>query len=275
MSFKDKKFQKQNGWCIDIPKQSIKKINNKTIVIYKRITNDSHIQLTESLINDIDHDCKIQFDGLDYFLIVPYKIKSNEVDRNRIISLDPGVRTFLSGVDTDKRIEIGDKANETMYPLLKKLDRYIGRAKKATKKLKKTFSKRIKQVRKRIKNLQQELHKKTSSWLCKNYSNIIIPDFQSLEMSQKQGRKIKTKTVRQMSVLGHKLFLQRLKTKAIETNTNVIIVDEAYTSKTCACCQSVKTGAFTSKVYKCEKCGIKIDRDTNGSINIFKKLFWK
>jgi len=48
-------------------------------------------------------------------------------------------------------------------------------------------------------------------------------------MSQKRGRKIKTKTVRQMSVLGHKLFLQRLKTKANETNTNVIIVNESYT----------------------------------------------
>jgi putative transposase len=274
MSFKDKKFQKQNGWCIDIPKQSIKKINNKTITIYKRITKDSHIQLVESLTYEIEHDCKIQFDGLDYFLIVPYKVaKSNKADRNRIISLDPGVRTFLSGVDMEKRIEIGDKANEKMYPLLKKLDRFIGRAKTATKKCKTKFKKRIKQLRKRIKNLQQELHKKTSSWLCKNYNNIIIPDFQSLEMSKKQGRKIKTKTVRQMSVLGHKMFLQRLKTKAIETNTNVIIVDEAYTSKTCACCENVKSGTFTSKVFKCDKCGVKMDRDTNGSINIFKKLF--
>lgn len=160
-----------------------------------------------------------------------------------------------------------------MYPLLKKLDRYIGRAKTGTKKCKKRFGKRIKQLRKRINNLQQELHKKTSSWLCKNYNNIIIPDFQSLEMSKKQGRKIKTKTVRQMSVLGHKLFLERLKTKAIETKTNVIIVDEAFTSKTCAYCHSVKTGVYTSKVYKCDKCGLEIDRDTNGSINIFKKLF--
>jgi len=274
MSFKDKKFQKENGWCIDIPKQSIKKVNDTTVILYPRITNNSKVQLTESFSGNIESDCKLQFDGVDYFIIIPFKVtKSNIPDRNRMISLDPGVRTFLSGVDTDKRVEIGDKANEKMYPLLKKLDRYIGRSKTATKKCQTKFKKRIKQLRKRIKNLQQELHKKTSSWLCKNYTNIIIPDFQSLEMSKKQGRKIKTKTVRQMSVLGHKMFLQRLKTKAIETNTNVIIVEESYTSKTCAYCEFVKSGIFTSKVFKCESCGVKMDRDTNGSINIFKKLF--
>lgn len=276
MSFKDKKFQKQNGWCIDIPKQSIKKIDNNTIFVYPRVTNRSKVHLSEQFVSEIEHDCKLQFDGIDYFLIIPFKTpRTNEVDRDGIISLDPGIRTFLSGIDMDKRIELGDKANEKMYPLLKKLDRYIGRAKKASKRCRTKFQKRIKQLRKKIKNLQQELHKKTSSWLCKNYKNVIIPDFESLEMSQKQGRKIKTKTVRQMSVLGHKLFLQRLKTKAIETNTNVIIVNESYTSKTCACCESLKTGTYTSKVYKCDNCGIKIDRDTNGSINIFKKLFQK
>jgi putative transposase len=172
MSFKDKKFQKENGWCIDIPKQSIKKINNNTLVLYQRITKNSQIHLTEQFSGEIENDCKLQFDGID---LIPFKVtKTNIPDRNRMISLDPGVRTFLSGVDTDKRVEIGDKANEKMYPLLKKLDRYIGRAKTTTKKCQTKFKKRIKQLRKRIKNLQQELHKKASSWLCKNYSNIMI-----------------------------------------------------------------------------------------------------
>ena len=76
-----------------------------------------------------------------------------------------------------------------------------------------------------------------------------------------------------MSVLGHKMFIQRLKTKAIELNTNVIIQEESYTSKTCSSCSYVKVKKFTGKTFICENCNIKIDRDTNGSINIFKKLF--
>jgi len=278
MNFKDKKYQKENGWSIDIQKQSIKKIDDKTILIYPNITKKSQFKLKESIKDlEIECDCKIHFDGLDYYIIIPYKEnKTNEI-KSGIISLDPGIRTFLSGVDTNRKIEIGDKANEFIYPLLKKLDKYISnksKLKKSSKKYNK-LSKMIKHLRKRIKNLQQELHKKTSSWLCKNYKNIIIPDFESVKMSKKAGRKIRSKTVRQMTVLAHKEFIQRLKTKAIETNSNVLIVEESYTSKTCSSCLLVKDPSkkFTGKRFKCDGCKLNIDRDTNGSINIFKKLF--
>lgn len=276
MRFKDKKFQKENGWSIDIQKQSIKKHDNKTLIIYPRITkNNSKFKLKESIENmDIKHDCKIHFDGLEYYIIIPYTdVKNNNINRNDIISLDPGIRTFLSGVDLHRTIELGDKANERIYPLLKKVDKYISRKSKIKKN--KQMNKRIKRLRKRIKNLQQELHKKSSSWLCNTYKNIIIPDFESRQMSKKINRKLKTKTVRQMSVLGHKMFIQRLKTKAIELNTNVIIQEESFTSKTCSCCSHVKDKKFTGKTFICEKCDLKIDRDINGSINIFKKLFSK
>ena len=60
----------------------------------------------------------------------------------------------------------------------------------------------IKHLRKRIKNLQQELHKKTSSWLCKNYKNIIIPDFESV----KRPQEIKGVTRLLKNILSNKLF---------------------------------------------------------------------
>lgn len=275
MNFKDKKFQKENGWSIDIQKQSIKKFNNTTLYIYPGDTKKSKFKLNESIKDlEIEYDCKIHFDGLDYYIIIPYKdTKKNDINRNGIISLDPGIRTFLSGVDITRTIEIGDKANEKMYPLLKKLDTYISKKSRMKGEKAKKMNKSIKHLRKRIKNLQQELHKKSSTWLCNTYKNVIIPDFGSKQMSKKANRKLKTKTVRQMSVLGHKMFIQRLKTKAIELNTNVIIQEESYTSKTCSSCSYVKVKKFTGKTFICENCNIKIDRDTNGSINIFKKLF--
>lgn len=278
LKFKDKKFQKENGWSIDIQKQSIKKYDNKTLIIYPKITNNSKFKLKESIKNiDIKHDCKIHFDGLDYYILIPYSdIKKNNLTRNNIISLDPGIRTFLTGVDLNSTIELGDKANEKIYPLLKNLDKYMSRKSRIKKSNKRTqMNKRIKRLRKRIKNLQQELHKKTASWLCNTYKNVIIPDFKSNQMSKKTNRKLTTKTVRQMSVLGHKMFIQRLKIKAIELNTNIIIQEESFTSKTCSCCSYVKDKKFTGKTFICEKCYLKIDRDINGSINIFKKLFSK
>lgn len=76
-----------------------------------------------------------------------------------------------------------------------------------------------------------------------------------------------------LNLVTHPKFLARLKNKADECGTNIIIVDEKYTSKTCSSCGHVKTKRFTSKEYRCEKCLLKIDRDRNGAINILKKLF--
>jgi putative transposase len=277
MRFKDRKHQTKNGWCFDIPKQAIKTIDSTTLLIYPNITKKSEFKLKESLPNDIENDCKIQFDGKDYYFVVPYRGKTgsnNDPKREVIVSLDPGVRTFLSGVDTKRTVEIGNKANETMYPLLKKLDRLISKSTKTkTKTTRKNLQKHIRNLRKRIKNLQRELHCKASTWLCKTYQNVVIPDFGVKEMCKKQARKIRTKTVRQMTVLGHKMFLERLKTKAKETNTCVITVDESYTSKTCSGCGFIKQGVYTSKIYKCENCPVVTDRDRNASINIFKRLF--
>jgi transposase len=57
-----------------------------------------------------------------------------------------------------------------------------------------------------------------------------------------------------MSVLAYKEFIQRLKTKAIETTSNVLIVEESYTSNKCSSCLLVKDPSkkFTGKRCKCD-----------------------
>jgi putative transposase len=193
---------------------------------------------------------------------------------NGIISLDPGVRTFLTGVDNTKTIELGVNSGTIIFKKMKYLDKLISKSSRTNNKHeKKKVKKQIKKTRIKIKNLQEELHKKTSGWLCKNYSNIVIPKFESKNMVKKVDRKIQTKIVRSMSMLAHGKFLARLKHKGEEYGTNIVVIDEKYTSKTCSCCGNVKTKRFTSKVYQCEKCLLKIDRDRNGAINILKKLF--
>ena len=62
--------------------------------------------------------------------------------------------------------------------------------------------------------MQSELHWKCSNWICSNYDTVVLPHFGSKEMSNKIKRKINNKTVRNMMVLGHCKFLERLKTKA-------------------------------------------------------------
>ncbi len=276
LRYRDKKHQQLNGWSIDIQKNAIKKIDQRSIHIYKQKTNKEVFKLGESLDMDIKHDCKIHFDGDCYYLIVPYSkpIIQREVD-NGIISLDPGVRTFLTGVDNNKTVELGVGSGTIMFKKMRYLDKLISKMSKTqNKRVKKNIKTQIIKARQKIKNMQDELHKKSSTWLCKNYSHIVLPQFGSKDMVKKSDRKLKTKTVRAMSMLAHGRFLTTLKNKAEQTGTNIIIVDEKYTSKTCSNCGHVKTKRFTSKVYKCERCLLKIDRDRNGAINILKKLFF-
>lgn len=275
LRYKDKKYQHMNGWSIDIQKDAIKKIDHRSIHIYKQKTNKEVFKLGECLDMDIKHDCKIHFDGDCYYLIVPYSkpIVQREVD-NGVISLDPGVRTFLTGVDNHKTVELGVGSGTTMFKKMRYLDKLISKMSKALdKRAKKNIKKQIIKARSKIKNLQEELHKKSSAWLCRNYSNVVLPQFGSKDMVKKADRKLQTRTVRAMSVLAHGRFLTTLKNKAEQTGTNVVIVDEKYTSKTCSCCGHVKTKRFTSKLFKCERCLLTIDRDRNGAINILKKLF--
>lgn len=279
LKYRTKHDQDAHGWTIDIQKQSICKDSDSdsTVFIYKRKTQGEAFRLTEPLQEEIQHDCKIHFDGTHYYLLVPVDKPTQVRTKDEgIIALDPGVRTFLSGVDSKRSVEIGNGSGTVMFCKLKRLDSLISKqSKEKNKRKRKQLYKKIKSLRTSIKNMQEELHKKTSTWLCKSYSNIVIPQFGSKDMVKRADRKLKTKTVRAMNVLGHGRFLQRLEQKAKEWNTTVIKVDEKYTSKTCSACGSVKTKRFTSKQFTCEnkECLWTMDRDRNGAINILKKLF--
>ena len=71
-----------------------------------------------------------------------------------------------------------------------------------------------------------------------------------------------------------------IKTKLInkcrERNIELRLVDTFYpSSKTCSCCGNVKKDLkLKDRIYKCDKCGLEIDRDYNASINLknVKKL---
>ncbi len=103
------------------------------------------------------------------------------------------------------------------------------------------------------------------------YENIIIPRFGSNKMSNKFSRNIRTKTVRNMSILAHGKFLQRLKTKALEKSVKIHIVNEAYTTRTCCLCSHIQNDIKAKKKWKCSNCNTEHLRDTNATINMFYK----
>ena len=106
-------------------------------------------------------------------------------------------------------------------------------------------------------NQRRDYFHKLANQLASKYDNIFIEDLNMKAMQKLWGRKI--------SDLAFSEFVNIL-----EYKTNVTKIDRFYpSSKTCSNCGSVKTELkLKDRLFKCDSCGIHIDRDLNASINI-------
>jgi putative transposase len=222
-------------------------------------------------------DCSIHKDRVGKFwLLVPTQVPIQTVDdREPVISLDPGVRTFMTGYDPHGMIlEYG---KEACYKITTKLLRHDMLRKKRDLRGCKRKSMKITQAMNRlslkITNLVKEMHHKVALHLCSNYKVIILPVFESRKMSEKRSRKIGKKTVRVMQQLSHFSFREYLKAKCEEYKTDLVLVTEEYTSKTCGKCGHLHWKLGSNKTFNCSSptCNYKADRDVNGARNILLK----
>jgi putative transposase len=194
------------------------------------------------------------------------KLPSNSV------ALDPGVRTFMTGYDPSGNIvEIGKGDSNALFKMCRGVDKVMSRVATATNHKSRYQRKRAgARMRQQIKNRIKDLHRKAAKYLCETYKTIFLPVFGPSQMVRKRNRKIRSKTVRQMLTFSHYQFRQHLLHKAKDYNgCRVVLVDEAYTSKTCSRCGHIKQKLGGAKVYHCKECGLVIDRDINGARNIW------
>ena len=88
------------------------------------------------------------------------------------------------------------------------------------------------------------------------------------DMTQRAGRRIRSKTARMMLTFRHFEFKHHLKWKAWQRGTLVLDVNEAYTSKTCSWDGLVNSQLGGAKVIR-DETGFGMDRDVNGARGIF------
>jgi transposase len=235
--------------------------------VYKTWKTESHKTLPKTL----KYTSRLIYTPLkEFFLCIPKPLKicsENQAKEqiSSIVSLDPGVRTFLTGYDVNGRyFEIGKND-------IARLMRLKHHRQKLQSKPKSTgIKKAMLRLSEKIQNLISDLHRKTSKWLCENYRFILIP-----KLNFHNFTRMRKKQKSRMAILGHCSFVEKLLQKQREyPSCNVKVVTEAYTSKTCTNCGNLKYNLGGSKTYWCKKCDIKIDRDVNGARNILLKYFF-
>jgi len=265
--------KKQLRENIVIPKTAIKRLEggNSFKLYCRRIKTSIHTH--HEHLEEINHEIRIihiKKCNLWYLCVpIDYKISNpseNQARNGNVVSIDPGIKTFLTLYDKDgKIIKIGRR--EDLVPQLYRIDKIrslIDRKSdfKSSKKynLRRRFAKRLY----RLKNYILEIHNKTCKFICSNYKTVLIPNIGNIKI-------FFSKSQRNLLSWNHSKFIERLKHCGIKNNTSVKIVTEEYTSKTCGSCGWLNNKLSNKDVFHCSKCDLKIDRDCNGARNILLK----
>ena len=216
-------------------------------------------------------DSQLVMENGRYFLCVPYvEKKKPRKPSGRIVALDPGVRDFMTFFSEDSFGWLGRQCINRIQRLCQHSDNLLSRATREQRPLRRALRKAAKSIKVKIRNLIDELHKKVAHFLVTNFDIILLPTFESQQMTKRGARKLRRKSVRQMLTLSHHRFKVFLKQKALEYGVIVIDVCEAYTSKTVSWTGEVVANLGGSKVIKSSE-GQHMDRDLNGARGIFIK----
>jgi len=234
--------------------------------------------------------------------------KINCNNKKEFISLDPGERIFNSYFASDSYGFFGKDLHKIYLDIRNKISRWKKKIKKNKNKKnnniknKKRINKRIQKLYNKIKNITKEMHNKLALYLCRNYKQILLPEFKVSNMIDDKKRFVR-KTIKELQqnnidenkrkelleklklnkkenrlsrkvkfVLlsqSHYKFKQHLINKCNEYGCNLEIVTEEFTSITCSKC-GLCSKIYKNRIKECI-CKNKIHRDINGAINILHK----
>ena len=222
-------------------------------------------------------DSRLLSEDGHWYLCVTYNEKkhASPTGAMRVVALDPGVRDFLTYFSETAFGWLGHQAINRIQRLCVHLDRLLSRIATCTvRRKKRTMRRAANQIRRRIRNLVKELHCKLVHFLVSNFDVILLPSFDTSQMTPRRSRRIGKKSVRQMLTLSHYKFKQRLLEKAAQHGKHVIVVNEAYTSKTVSWTGEVKKNIGGQKIITAED-GTSMHRDLNGARGILVRfLTW-
>ena len=273
--------------CKDKSKKKI--LKDRKIQLEKKLMKkkDLIIKSSEPIPKNIGYDSKIikTKNGRYYFTLLkpieklPDNQRLKKEDQIKCIGLDPGVRTFQTGFDTDGNYFEWAKGDyQKLYEQSRKWDILHSKWNQKTTKHRKRYrmKKLGNRILERIKNKVKDCHHKLSKYLCENYDVILLPRFETQNMVSKKNkkfRKINSKTARSMMTWNHYLFQQRLLSKSKRySGCKVLIVSEEYTSKTCGApdCGNIHWKLGSNEVFHCPRVGCEkiMDRDIQSGRNV-------
>lgn len=231
--------------------------------------------------NRIPTDCKyynprVTFDGINWWITVGIDYEeSTNTPTNDGIGIDLGIKdlAICSDGNTYKNINKTlklKKLNKKKRRLQKQVSRKYEMNKKGgncyckTNNIKKLEHKLLK-LNHRISNIRNNYqHQVTSEIIKREPSFIVLEDLNIKDMMKNRHL---SKAIQEQGLYD---FKRKLSYKAQWSNIKIVDVPRFFpSSKTCSNCGSYKGDLkLSERTYKCESCGIELDRDYNASLNL-------
>lgn len=232
---------------------------------------------------DFDLSCKkqianISFDGKYWYLSYTEDVETQVVDLPDYtdgVGIDLGIKTLatvsdgttIPNIKTFRRVRILNKR-------LKRLQRKVSRKYHINKCNKHNKTKNIIKLERQIKLIYRSLRNIRINHIRKFVSDLVKkqPQYIAIEDLNVKGMMKNKYLAKDIANCSFYTIREHLIRKATERHIVVRLVDRFYpSSKTCSNCGSYKKDLkLGQRVYYCDNCQEKLDRDFNASLNIAK-----
>lgn len=227
----------------------------------------------------------ITFDGKYWYLSVGYEVQESTVElTDESLGIDLGVKDLAicsngkvyKNINKTQRVKkLEKKLKREQRKLSRKIENNIQSYKSNRNPIYKRPLKECQNIQKQnrlIRNIhrklanirQNHLHQTTTEIVKTKPSRIVM---ESLNVSGMMKNKHLSKAIQQQKFYE---FKRQIEYKSKLNGIEFIQVDKFYpSSKTCSCCGNIKKDLkLSDRMYKCDVCGLVIDRDYNASINL-------
>ena len=256
---------------VKIEKISKSQRTNKKKLNWIKLSETNRIPFVKSYLNP-----RITFDGLHWYVSVgvEHPDDSVRVPTGQGIGIDLGIKNLaacsdghtygnLNRTDRVRRLEKAKRRKQRQiarkYEKNKQGDKYV-----KTKNIEKAELALLK-LNHKLTNIRNDyIHKVTTDIVKREPSFITIED---LNIKGMLKNKHLAKSVQEQSFYR---FREILTYKAEQAGVKIVIADRFYpSSKLCSNCGTIKQGLkLSDRVFKCNSCGLEIDRDLNASLNL-------
>ena len=200
-----------------------------------------------------------------------------------IVAFDLGIKTLATGYTNEGRFyHIGGFKGYRYYN--KQLDKIRSKRDRCKKKSRRYIH--LSRVYKRMSEKKRRKHQdclhKASHLIAGSLAEraVVIGDLSQQQMVMKKQEHETPKERRKRQIRNRMVyndwglygFVQMLAYKCVRFGKELYVISERDTTKTCHVCKSKKDMPLWQRTYRCENCGMVMDRDGNSAVNIYERF---